>query len=90
MIGDRLSVADLSAFNILCNWYKSFDRKVFSSEFQLLDAYIQRIALIPSISDYIRNIQEPTTWFDLPSIALRLTTPEELEDLITLSPDKNN
>ncbi|MCJ8314900.1 MAG: glutathione S-transferase [Saccharospirillaceae bacterium] len=85
MVGSRLSVADLSAFNILCNWYKAFDKEVFLKEFPILDTYIQRIALIPGISDYIRNKQEATTWFDLPSIALKLTSSKELEGLVGLS-----
>lgn len=84
MIGEQLSAADLSAFNVLCNWYKSFDRQVFSQEYPLLDKYIRRIAVIPAIAGYIRNVQEPTLWFELPTVALRLTSREELEGLVEL------
>jgi glutathione S-transferase len=85
LVGNRLSAADLSAFNVLCNWYKAFDRQVFSEEFPSLDQYIQRIALMPGIPDYIRTVQEPTLWFELPTVALRLTSPQELEGLVSLS-----
>ena len=84
MVGERPSAADLSAFNVLCNWYKAFDREVFSNEFPALDGYIQRIASIPGVADYIRDVQEPTLWFDLPTVALRLTSPQELEELVVL------
>jgi len=77
MVGEQLSAADLSAFNVLCNWYKSFDRQVFSEEYPVLDKYVQRIAAIPAIANYIVNVQEPTLWFRLPSVALRLNSPEE-------------
>ena len=86
MVGDALSAADLAAFNVLCNWYKAFDREIFSTEFPLLDEYIQRIALHPGISDYIRNVQEPTIWFELPAVAMRLTSPQDLQGLVTLAP----
>ena len=79
-----MSAADLSAFNVLCNWYKSSDREVFSTEFSLLDEYIHRIGLMPGISDYILNVQEPTVWFELPTVALRLISSQELEGLIAL------
>ena len=85
LVGNRLSVADLSAFNVLCNWYKAFDRQVFSQEFPLLNEYIQRIALVPGIPDYILKVQEPTVWFELPTVALRLTSSQELEGLVSLS-----
>lgn len=84
LVGERLSVADLHAFNVLCNWYKAFDRQVFSTEYPQLDAYIERIADIPGVSDYIRRVQEPTVWFPLPQIALRLTSPEELAGLVSI------
>ena len=77
MVGKRLSVADLHAFNALANWYKSFDREVFSAEYPSLDAYIERIATIPAVTDYIRNHQEATTWIPVPEIGIALTTPEE-------------
>jgi len=84
LVGNRMSAADLCAFNVLCNWYKAFEPKVFSEEYPSLDEYIQRIALVPGIADYIRAVQEPTVWFNLPDIALRLTSPQELEGLVSL------
>lgn len=85
MVGDRLSVADLSAFNVLCNWYKAFDRQVFVQEFSVLEEYIQRIALTSGIADYIREVQEPTLWFELPTVAMRLTSPQDLQGLVSLA-----
>lgn len=86
IVGDRLSVADLAAFNVLTNWYKAFDREAFTAAAPALDHYIQHIAEQPGIATYIRTIQEPTTWFrGMPTqVALRLTTPEELEGLVQL------
>ena len=84
LVGERLSAADLSAFNVLGNWYKAFDRQVFADEYPLLDDYIHRIAADPAIASYIREIQEPTLWFELPTVALRLTSREELEGLVDL------
>ena len=84
LVGSRLSVADLHAYNVLCNWYKAFDRDVFSREYPELDAYIQRIATVPRVRDYIQNVQEATTWFPWPAAALRLTSPAELEGLVSL------
>ena len=81
IVGSRLTVADLHAFSVLCNWYKAFDRARFVAQYPRLDAYIRRIASIPLVDDYRRNRQERTTWFPLPQLALRLTTPEELERL---------
>lgn len=78
IVGSRLSVADLHAFNVLCNWYKAFDRKRFATEYPRLDAYVERIASIPKVADYIRLHQEPTTWLPVPPLGLKLTTPEEL------------
>jgi glutathione S-transferase len=86
MVGSRLSVADLHAFSVLCNWYKAFDRDRFVAEYPRLDEYIHRIAAIPLVDDYRRNHQERTTWFPLPQLALRLTTAEELEGLTGESP----
>ena len=86
LVGDRLSVADLHAFNVLCNWYKAFNREVFSTEYPQLDAYVQRIADFPAVADYIQHRQEPTIWFPLPAVALRLTSPEELTGLVSLPP----
>lgn len=77
MVGERLSVADLHAFNVLANWYKSFEREIFSTEYPALDDYIERIATVPAVSDYIRNHQEPTTWLPYPNVGVALTTPEE-------------
>lgn len=81
-VGSELSIADLHAFNVLCNWYKAYAPERFVDEYPQLDAYIQRVAAIPKVHDYIHRLQEPTTWFPLPEIATRLTTPEELESLI--------
>lgn len=81
-IGDELTIADLHAFNLLCNWYKAFARERFTEEYPALEAYIQRIAAIPKINDYIRNLQEPTSWLPLPMAAIALTTPPELEGLV--------
>ena len=81
MVGTRLSIADLHAFNVLCNWYKAFEPGRFVEQYPRLDDYLQRIAAIPSVQDYIQHHQEPTAWFQLPQLALRLTTPEELEGL---------
>ena len=56
------------------------------------EAYIQRIAALPAVSDYIRTKQEPTTWFAyrfphiVGPLGHRLTTPEELEGLTDLAP----
>jgi glutathione S-transferase len=81
IVGSRLSIADLHAFNVLCNWYKAFDRERFTAEYPRLDEYIRRIAAIPEVDDYIRTAQEPTLWFPLPQFALRLTSHEELVGL---------
>jgi len=82
LVGDTLSVADLHAFNILCNWYKSFDRDAFVRGYPRLDAYIRFIAGQPRVREYIDRHQEATTWFPLPSAAIRLTTPAELQGLV--------
>jgi hypothetical protein len=66
------------------NWFKAFDREVFSTELPRLDAYIQQIAEQRGIADYIRTLQEPTVWFQLPEVAMRLTSPEELQGLVSL------
>jgi glutathione S-transferase len=84
MVGSRVSVADLHAFNVLCNWFKAFDLERFVQQYPRLDDYIQRIASAPRVGDYIRNVQEATTWFPLPEIAHKLTTPAELEGLVQL------
>ncbi|MEP4485597.1 MAG: glutathione S-transferase family protein [Halioglobus sp.] len=84
MVGNTMTAADLWSFNVLCNWFKAFDREVFSTEFPVLDNYIQHIAEQPGIADYIRDVQEPTIWFPLPTVAMRLTSPEELQGLVSL------
>jgi len=84
MVGRRLSAADLHAFNVLANWYKAFDRTVFSTEYPALDDYIERIATIPAVADYIRNHQEPTTWLPYPGVGIALTTPEEIAGLTSV------
>lgn len=84
MVGECMTAADLSAFNVLCNWFKAFDRELFSTEFPQLDAYIQHIAQQPGIADYIRTVQEATLWFPLPDVAMRLTSPEDLQGLVPL------
>jgi len=40
--------------------------------------------MLHNIADYILNVQEPTVWFRLPTVALRLNSPEELEGLVKL------
>jgi len=84
MVGTRMGIADLHAFNILCNWFKAFDPARFVEQYPRLDEYIQRIADNPCIAHYIREVQEPTIWFQLPAVAQRLTTPEDLEGLVEL------
>ena len=84
MVGDAMTAADLWSFNVLCNWFKAFDREVFSTEFPALDAYIQHIAEQPGIASYIREVQEPTIWFPLPDVAMRLTSPDDLLNLVAL------
>ena len=81
-VGDSLTMADLHAFNMLCNWYKAFDREKFVTEYPALEAYIQRIAAIPGVRDYIENLQEPTAWFNAPQLAIQLTSPEEFIGLL--------
>jgi glutathione S-transferase len=85
MVGKNLTVADLHAFNILCNWYKAFDRDRFSSSFPRLDTYLDHIAAHSRIQDFIENHQEQTVWFQLPDLALRLTSPAELKNLTNIS-----
>jgi glutathione S-transferase len=82
LVGDRLSLADLHAFNVLGNWYKAFDREAFTNGFPDLDAYIRRVAAIPGVREYIDHHQEATTWFSWPDAAIRLTSPEELRGLV--------
>ena len=81
IVGSRLSIADLHAYNVLCNWYKAFDRALFTQRYPRLDEYVRRIAAIPKIKEYIADHQEATTWLPLPSFGIRLTTPEELVGL---------
>ena len=81
-VGETLTMADLHAFNLLCNWYKAFDRERFTAEYPALEQFIQRIAAIPAVHDYIENLQEPTVWFNAPQLAIQLTSPEELEGLV--------
>lgn len=83
MVGPDLTVADLHAFNVLCNWYKAFSRERFA-DYALLEDYIQRIANYPGVADYVQTAQEPTAWFQLPEVAIRLTSPEELQGLVKL------
>jgi len=83
MVGSRLSVADLHAFNVLCNWYKAFDRERFVADFPKLEGYIQHIGAMPGIRAFIQHHQERTVWFPMPELALRLTAPEELVDLLS-------
>ena len=80
-VGHSLTVADLHAFNVLCNWYKAFSPARFVEDYPRLEDFIQRIAAIPGVTDYITHEQEPTTWFPLPTVAMRLTSPAELEGL---------
>lgn len=78
IVGSRLSMADLHAFNVLCNWYKAFDRDRFTTEYPKLEDYVARLAAIPRVRDYIRKHQEETTWLPVPHAGLKLTTPEDL------------
>jgi len=82
LVGDRLTIADLHAFNVLCNWYKAFDREAFVSGFPDLDDYIRRVAAIPGVREYIDHHQEATTWFAWPDAAIRHTSPAELQGLV--------
>lgn len=81
-VGKELTIADLHAFNILCNWYKAFDRERFASEHPVLEDFVQRIGAIPRVNDYIRNLQEPTSWLPFPAAAIALATPGQLDGLI--------
>jgi glutathione S-transferase len=82
MVGGRLTIADLHAFNVLCNWFKAFDPERFVGEHPGLDAYLHRIASIPAVADYIATRQEPTTWLPIPPLGVQLTTPGDLDGLI--------
>ena len=77
-VGDSLTAADLQSFNVLRNWYKAFAPDVFQSEYPRLDGFVRHIEGLPEIRAYIENSQEPTTWFQWPQAALRLTDAEEL------------
>jgi glutathione S-transferase len=81
IVGSRLSIADLHAYNVLCNWYKAFDRSLFTQRYPRLDDYVRQIAALPKVDEYIMDHQEPTTWLPVPSLGIRLTTPEELAGL---------
>ncbi len=83
-VGDTLTVADLCAFNVLCNWYKAFEPTRFMAHYPRLEDFIQQIAAVPGVADYIAKKQEPTSWFRLPKVAMRLTSPEELKGLAGL------
>ena len=83
MVGTRLSAADLTAFSVICNWYKSFDRERFMSKYPRLEVYIQQIAAIPEVTHFIRTEQPATTWFPeanekVLGFGMKLSTPEEL------------
>lgn len=81
MVGARLSIADLHAFNVLCNWYKAFDPPRFEKQYPRLDAYVLRLAAIPDVAEYIRDVQEPTIWIPMPGFGVKLTRPEESHGL---------
>lgn len=81
MVGDRLTYADLHSFNVLYNWYKAYDREVFS-QYKLLDEYIHYIGKIPKIAEYLAQCSEQTTWLPMPQAATNLTSTEELEGLL--------
>ena len=78
-VGGSLTIADLQSFNVLRNWYKAFAPDVFRAEYPRLDEFVIHLESIPIIQDYIENHQEPTTWFNLPDAALKLTSQAELE-----------
>ena len=84
IVGERLSVADLHAFNVLCHWYKAFDPPRFRDAHPRLDDYVERIATLPGISDYIRNVQEPTIWIPLEGFGLKLSRAEEARGLTSV------
>lgn len=77
-VGDTLTVADLHAYNVLNNWYKAFAPEVFAAEYPQLDAFVGRMQSVPKIRDYIDHRQEKTVWFNLPDVAMRLTSEAEL------------
>ncbi len=81
-VGETLTIADLHAFNVLCNWYKAFAPERFVTDYPQLDDFVQRIGAIPAVREYIENLQEPTTWFPRPDLAIRLTSAEELAGLV--------
>jgi len=62
MVGSRLSVADLAAYNLIANWYKVWDRGYFLKNFAHSDNYIKRIAAVPAVATYISTRQCPTVW----------------------------
>ena len=78
-VGQSLTAADLQSFNALRNWYKAFAPDVFMDEYPKLNKFVQRIEVLPQINDYIAHHQEPTTWFNWPEAALRLTSAAELD-----------
>jgi glutathione S-transferase len=80
-VGDSLSVADLHAFNVLNNWYRALDPTLFASLYPELEAFVKRIKALPKIRDYIDHHQERTIWFNLPQVAMRLTSEEELAEV---------
>lgn len=80
-VGRSLTGADLYAFNVLCNWYKALAPERFIRDHPRLEEFIQKIAAIPKVADYIATKQEATTWFPLPHAAMRLTSNEELRGL---------
>ena len=84
MVGSRLSAADLHAFNVLCNWYKAFDRERFVRLHPILEDYIERIATIPAVTDYILKHQEPTVWIPIPGTGVKLNSPEESRGLTSV------
>merc|ERR1711908_146564 len=55
IVGDKLTMADLWAFNVLCNWFKASARDIFTAEFPDLEAYIVRVAACAKVADYIRT-----------------------------------
>ncbi len=77
-VGNEITAADLQAFNVLRNWYKAFAPEVFRSEYPALDEFVCCVESDPGVRAYIVNHQEPTTWFKLPDVALRLTSEAEL------------
>merc|ERR1712194_405335 len=101
MVGARLSVADLFAFHVICNWYKPVIRgklgfpELDKIGFPALEAYIKHISTTPAIAEYISTRQAPTTWLPNPwgkamGFLEPLSSPTGLAGLVAASPKVEN